>query len=208
MGPTRCWASASCLPQGRRCRHDDSACNVRTWRRLHDNPERSGTGSDPTERFGSRRNVKRPGARPGRRFGRWVRPVGSLAESGSRSGCPLWAGQTASPGAGPLRSCAEPVAHGCVHRAWHTSGGYEPAGNDPHGFELAGSSATCPAGAGGVCGSVEQAADAGRFGGSRSLDETDNHRGRPGPFARPAGAAALPQYPPAGRIAGECGGES
>ena len=210
MGPTRCRAFASCLPQGRRCRHDDSAGNVGPWRRLHDNAERSGAGFDPSERFGCDRDTQRSGPRPAGRFGRRLRPMGSLAEAvGRRGGSPGRPEKASPTGAGPLRSCFGAVAFRRLHRAWHAPGRYRPSGSDPHGVELAGQPATCVAGAGGTDRPDEQAADRWRFGGGRALGEyiTLPHRGRPGPFARTAGTAALPQYPPAGRAAGECGGE-
>lgn len=212
--PPRCGVWPSCLPQGRRCCHDDSASNVGPGRRLHDNPERAWTGIDPSDRF----DAGRPRTRPGGRFGWGVRSMGPLAateadggrfgESGGGESEGSDAGGALPASAGPVRPCAGPSADRCLYRSWHAADQREPIEGDAHGLELVGESAAGVVVAGGS-GVGDQAGAADRIYADQPGIEYAGlpHRDRPDPAARTAGGTAVPHYPLVGRGAEDRGGE-
>ena len=213
--PPRYGVSPSCSPLWRRYCHDCSFSNAGPWRRLHDIPERPWTGLIPPVR-GQRGHELLSGARPGRRLGRRVRPVGPMARS--QGGCPGQrdgrAGDATPDRRGPLRACPVGRSDGRLYPSGHTPDQPRALRGDTFGPALAWLAAAGGDGAGLADLGDEPVADAhrgsvgGRCGGHD--EQQTKHHGGQGAGSRPAGFTALPDPPYStrvGRPAGHRGGE-
>lgn len=198
--------SPSCSPLWRRYRHEHSTCHAGPWRRLYDDPERAWAGFIPSDRPGGRRT----GPRPAGGFGRGLRPVGPVAQAQGPDGHPGGAGTTRReprlPG-GPLRPCAGPRPHGCLHRPGHAAGADRALGRDPHGLAMAGHPAAGGPGPerAGLWNQPDAAGLDGIHTRSTGLPYDHTTDGHQGPYRRAAGVTALPSYPSPGRSAGQRG---
>jgi len=145
--PPRCRVSLSYSPQGRRSRHDDSTSNDRPRRRLHHKPECPRAWVNPADGF-CEWHRQRAGTRPGRRFGRGLRPVGPVAPalSGGHRGLP-GAGQAHPARVGPVRPCPGLGPDGCLYPPGHAAGPARASGRARHRFELVSPAARRPPGA-------------------------------------------------------------
>ncbi len=178
--PPRCGVSPSCSPQGRRRRHDDSTGNDGPRRRLHHKPERARTGVNPSDRLGTR-HPERPGIRSAGRLSRGLRPVGTVASSGTRRSRRR-DGSTQPARGGPVRPYHRRRPDRCLHQPRHAASDPPAVPGHRDRDQLACQAATHLAGAG----PIHRRVPPGRLGTKR-----------PGPPARTPGQTALPRRQPA-----------